>query len=131
MQLLVLLVILISSTSQANYSELIKKEAKKQGIEPKLALAIAMVESGMNPKALGAKGEVGLFQLRPELHPKTQLLNPSVNIKLGIEQLKFWQKNCPVTEKYSWITCYNQGNRKPKYPTILPYYKKVMKEYRG
>jgi hypothetical protein len=131
MQLLVVLIILISASAEAKYPELIRKEAIKQGISPELAVAVATVESRLNPNAVGSKGEIGLFQLRPELYPNAQLLNPNVNIKLGIAHLKYWKKHCPVKEQFAWISCYNQGFRKPKYPTLLPYYKKVLKEYRG
>ena len=39
--------------------------AIRAGVEPALALAVARRESSLNPQAIGASGEVGLFQLMP------------------------------------------------------------------
>lgn len=46
-------------------SQIIKEEGKKQGIDPALALAVAKVESSMNPMAVSSDGHYskGLFQL--------------------------------------------------------------------
>ena len=46
-------------------SKIIKNEGQKQGIDPALALAVAKVESSMNPMAVSADGHYskGLFQL--------------------------------------------------------------------
>jgi soluble lytic murein transglycosylase-like protein len=41
-------------------------EAQRQGVDPSLALEVAREESSLNPNAVGAAGEIGLFQLMPE-----------------------------------------------------------------
>lgn len=123
----VIILSLLCSTAGANYSELIRKEAVRQRVEPEVAIAVAKVESNLNPKAVGSKGEIGLFQLRPEFH-RGNLLDPKTNIKLGVAHLAYWKRKCPVQDKLAWFTCFNQGSRKPKYPTILPYYRKVARE---
>lgn len=45
---------------------LIADEARRQGVDPRLALAVAMQESYLNPNAVGDRGKSkGLFQLQP------------------------------------------------------------------
>ncbi len=43
----------------------IRSTATVYGVSPELAIAVATRESGLNPNARGAAGEVGLFQLMP------------------------------------------------------------------
>lgn len=43
----------------------------QMGFDPNMAIAIAQYESSLNPKAVGAIGEVGLFQLRPEFYAES------------------------------------------------------------
>lgn len=70
------------------------KEAKRLGIEPRLALSIAYQESRLNPNAPeGAAGEIGLMQVRPPtavgLGFKAKDLNdPQKNIRIGLTYLK-------------------------------------------
>lgn len=40
-------------------------EAQRQGVDPSLAIAVATRESGLNQNAIGAAGEIGIFQLMP------------------------------------------------------------------
>ena len=51
--------------------------------EPTLLLAIVGVESSWRPWAVGQAGEVGLCQVRPDMHgaSATALADPSVNIR--------------------------------------------------
>ena len=51
--------------------------------DPTLLLAIVGVESSWRPWAVGQAGEVGLCQVRPDLHgaSATALADPSVNIR--------------------------------------------------
>ena len=116
----------------ADIAKMITAEARRQGLEPAIAVAIATVESGLNPHAVGSRGEIGLFQLRPEYfnYSKQQLANPKINAKLGIQHLIYMRKNCPSQLDLTWVACYNSGiNRHPKYPHLLPYYKKFRREY--
>jgi hypothetical protein len=115
-------IVLFSSLANADIAFDIAAEATKQGIDPKIAIAVATVESGLNPKAVGKAGEVGVFQLHPSFFKAT---NTRQNIRLGIKHLAYWKAHCPVREGYEWVTCYNQGSRHPKYPKLFPYYKKV------
>jgi len=46
----------------------IAARAPGYGVRPALALAVAWHESRLNPHAIGALGEVGPLQVRPEMH---------------------------------------------------------------
>ena len=55
-----------TSTTRAAYVALVRREAESQGLPPDIADAVAYVESSYNPRAVGAVGEVGLMQIRPQ-----------------------------------------------------------------
>lgn len=77
----------------------IKQEARRYGIDPYLAAALIRQESVFNPNAISRVGARGLMQLMPatgQLVSKQQgngsisandLLNPDLNIKLGMHYL--------------------------------------------
>ncbi|MEW6130480.1 MAG: transglycosylase SLT domain-containing protein [Acidobacteriota bacterium] len=79
--------------------ETIKQEARRYGIDPYLAAALIRQESVFNPNAISRVGARGLMQLMPatgQLVSKQQgngsitandLLNPDLNIKLGMNYL--------------------------------------------
>lgn len=124
----ILLLTLLASPSFANdrIKSLIAAESVRQGIDPRIPLAIAKVESNYNPLAVGPVGELGVFQIRPRVEADfTRLLDPKYNIREGIRQLKWWAANCPIPDKSLFFICFNNGFRKPKYPTLLPYYRRV------
>lgn len=105
---------------------LIAKEAIRQHVSVDLALAIAKIESNFNPTAVGGKGEIGLFQIMPYNAPKAALFNPKVNITIGIGLLKKMSIKCADMGDY-WVVCYNNGsNRRPRFPYLHPYWKKLV-----
>lgn len=59
-------------------------------VDPALLLAIAGVESSWRPWAVGGKGEVGLCQVRPDIHgaSATQLADAGVNIRVAARVLR-------------------------------------------
>lgn len=59
-------------------------------IDPVLLLAIVGVESSWRPWAVGDVGEVGLCQVRPDLHgaSATELANPAVNLRIAAKVLR-------------------------------------------
>lgn len=116
-------IVLFSTLAQADVRSQIIAEATRQGLEPEIALAVATVESGLNPKAVGRAGEVGLFQLHPRYF---RHVSTKQNIRIGIKQLIYWREHCPTREGLEWVNCYNQGARHPKYPKLFPYYRKVV-----
>ena len=104
------------------------------GFDPNVAVAVATVESGLNPKAMGTKGEVGLFQVMPQYvkgFDKNQLLHPRINIMVGIIKLKEEQEKCLHQKNIEYLVCYNYGRanaKRVRYPEVFPYVMKVQKE---
>ncbi|MEJ1935675.1 transglycosylase SLT domain-containing protein [Nostoc sp. NIES-2111] len=75
--------------------ELVRKEAKAQGVPTSLALAVAQVESGFNPLAKSPVGAMGVMQVMPATArllgysgPDIALLDATVNVPLGVKYLK-------------------------------------------
>jgi soluble lytic murein transglycosylase-like protein len=73
---------------------MIKAQAPSYGVPTWFALRIAKVESGFNPRARGAAGEYGVFQMKCATARGVgfrgncgQLLNASVNVKYGLKHL--------------------------------------------
>ena len=58
--------------------------------DPMLLLAIVGVESSWRPWAVGSVGEVGLCQVRPELHgaSATELADPAINVRVAAKVLR-------------------------------------------
>jgi len=81
--------------NQLFYAEKVAEEAIKQGVDPKLAVAIAFKESGLRPDpGRGSSGEVGMMQIMPATgkslgYSMMQLENsPEKNIEAGVKYLK-------------------------------------------
>lgn len=101
----------------SDFPAVLLNESARAGIDYRLILAMADKESGMNPRAVGRNGEIGLLQLLPStaalvaerLDDKSykppikdregrgasysslgSLGDPKVNVRYGIEYLK-WQ----------------------------------------
>jgi soluble lytic murein transglycosylase-like protein len=73
---------------------MIKSVAPSHGVPVWFALRIAKVESNYNPKARGAAGELGIYQLKCSTAREmgfrgncATLLNPAVNIHYGLKHL--------------------------------------------
>jgi Transglycosylase SLT domain len=80
--------------ARKSYQALIKREAEKNGLPPDIADAVAAVESGYDPGAIGSIGEIGLMQVRPETAVMlgfkgdlAELAKPDVNIHYGVTYL--------------------------------------------
>ena len=75
------------------------REALARGLPPDVADAVARVESGYDPDAVGGVGEVGIMQIRPSTARMlghrgslAELFVPEVNIRLGVTYLaKAWE----------------------------------------
>jgi hypothetical protein len=76
------------------YRALIEGEAEKNGLPPDIADAVAAIESGYDPSAIGGVGEIGLMQVRPETAAMlgfkgdfAELARPEINIHYGVTYL--------------------------------------------
>lgn len=115
----------LSTCARADVVELIEAEAKAQHFDPAIAVAVATVESNFDQNMIGTKGEIGVFQILPRVAPGANLFDLKTNIRIGIEQLKYWKRACPTVEGISFVNCYNSGFRRPRYPFLRPYVRKV------
>lgn len=108
----------------------VEQQARAYKMDPDIVLAVITVESNWNPYRKGKHGEIGLMQLLPEYFPTAKVGDVDGNIRLGVKHLAFVRAHCPARHELTWLTCYNNGvNRRPKHPTLHPYYKKVMNAY--
>lgn len=54
------------ASSRPDYAAIVRAEAAARGLPPEVADAVAHIESGYDPGAVGGVGEIGLMQIRPE-----------------------------------------------------------------
>jgi len=102
------------SHEQIVYAVKVAQAAEKAGVPPKLAVAIAYQESGLNPNAPnGTAGEIGLMQIKPatakgEGFSLADIKDPAKNIDAGISYLK---KSWELNKKNPKLTAYgyNRG----------------------
>jgi hypothetical protein len=80
------------ATTPATWQDIIRAHAEKAGIDPRLALSVAEIESSFNPDAMNPEsGATGLFQLMPATAKRrgvTDFRDPIQNIQAGIGELK-------------------------------------------
>ena len=110
---------------------LIRTKAKKYNVDAKLVYAIAVVESGLDPDAVGELGEVGLFQLRPQFH--TVSGNLKQDVETAVRYLAYVKFHCYHKYGDAWFICYNTGPFRTyvvREPKRFDYYVKVMEAYR-
>ena len=107
------------------------------GVDPKVALSVAKVESGLNHKAISRDlKDHSVFQIRSSSFPsltKKGLMNPYVNILIGIRYLKTVSENCKFKEDNTWVVCYNRGIKGRSRVIDVKkdkYYQRVMAEIR-
>lgn len=73
------------------YAELVAAAARAHDVPPALLHALIKAESGYDPKALSAKGAMGLMQLMPGTAREmgvTDALDPEANLQGGARYLK-------------------------------------------
>ena len=102
------------------------------GFDSRVALAVAKVESGYKINAVSKDSkDLGIFQLRQTSYPgysRKALLNPRINVMLGILHLKRIKESCVHQRNLDYLTCFNLGEagaKKVKYPHLWKYVKKV------
>lgn len=117
--------------SKAIIIKLITMYSLAYNVDPKIALSVVEIESDYNQNAIGVTNDIGLFQLNPNSFPeytKEQLLNPKLNIKLGVKYLAKMKKECKYKEDNTWLICWNVGknyNKQINHPNLFPFIKKI------
>jgi len=113
--------------SKQEIISLIRVTALEYGINPNLAVAIAQVESRIEPNAVGMHGEIGVFQLLPKYHA-VQAGDVYSNVRVAMKYLAKLKRKCGDYGSAFYV-CYNYGpTRKLTHPTRFPYYKLVQLE---
>ena len=81
--------VLVSNGCTAQYSSLAGQAAVDAGIQPQVVAGVIVVESSCNPLAISPAGAVGLMQINPRVwrHSRTELQDPSANIRIGTKIL--------------------------------------------
>ena len=90
---------------------LIRKLAPRYGVDPRLALAVASVESNFNSLALSPKAAMGVMQLIPATAERFNVLNPfnaEQNIRGGLAYLR-WLHRYFRGDVVRVIAAYNAG----------------------
>jgi len=80
-----------ASLPSLEINDLVEQTANRHQIDPQLVHAIIKVESEYDPKAVSAKGAMGLMQLIPETAQRFGVenpFNPQENIEGGVSYLK-------------------------------------------
>ncbi len=90
----------------------VAQEAAAYGVPAEVADAVAMVETGYRPDAIGSSGEIGIMQILPSTAVQlgfhgsmAELLEPGINIHLAVQYLaRAWQMSggdiCRALMKY-------------------------------
>lgn len=96
----------VSDTAVANYVAAAYRAGEQYSLDPLLILAVMAVESRYNPVAESLVGAKGLMQVMPKYHldkladlgGEEALLEPEVNIQVGAQILREYQRRCHDTE---------------------------------
>ena len=108
----------IGRLGDQSITDIITQAAQAQGVPVSLALAQAQHESGLDPNAIGLKGEIGLFQLRPEYFGQMgDLTDPTINANVALWYLYQQYQHTGNNWRDALIaynegpTAWDQGNR--------------------
>ncbi|MGB3975771.1 MAG: lytic transglycosylase domain-containing protein [bacterium] len=120
--------------------KLVEDTAKKLGVDPDLAKAVAHAESSFRPDAISPKGAVGVMQLMPDTAARfnvKDIYHLHDNIEGGIKYLKFLMGLFPSDPPLA-IAAYNAGEnlvlrlgRIPEIEETRRYVDRVIQFYNG
>ena len=139
MKRMLFLLIIVSHSALANCWD---KAAHYYHVDPWLLFAIAKVESGMNPQAVGVNHDgtydVGLMQINSSHFPELQrkgidsyrlMSEPCTSIMVGAsilsDMIKVYGNN------WEAVGAYNAGLKKENYPKRMQYAHKVWNKYQS
>lgn len=84
----------VKEPDETSLRAMVRAEAEARGMPPEVAEAVAQVESGYDPRAVGGVGEVGLMQVLPSTarmlgfsEPLPRLFDPATNVRYGVRYL--------------------------------------------
>jgi soluble lytic murein transglycosylase-like protein len=80
----------VSTAGEERYDDLIREQARQNGLSPDLVRAVIRAESGFNPHAISPKGAMGLMQLMPATARELGVVDPfhpAENIRGGVTYL--------------------------------------------
>jgi soluble lytic murein transglycosylase-like protein len=102
----------------------VRRIAVREGLDPRLAEALAETESGYNARAFSPRGAIGVMQLMPETAAALGVRDPwevQENITAGLRYLKFLQWSYHGDLRLA-LAAYNAGPRSiAKYRGLPPY----------
>ena len=125
---------------QTPYDDLIRRHAKKAGLDPYLIKCIIKVESDFRADAVSVAGAMGLMQLMQgtaRIYGVTDPLNPEENVRAGVRHfkglMKYLNNDIPLA-----LAAYHAGLGRVKKRMAVPpikstiaYVNKIMFLYRG
>lgn len=126
--------------NKARFTPLVEEAANQNRLDPALLHALITTESGYNPRAVSAKGAIGLMQLMPDTARRygvSNIYDPSQNIHAGAhylsDLLKLFNQDLNLA-----LAAYNAGenavikygNHIPPYQETVAYVPKVLSHYR-
>jgi membrane-bound lytic murein transglycosylase MltF len=126
---LILIIFFSLNLNANNLKDFILGEASKYDIDADLVLAIAYTESNLNPYVVGAHGEIGVFQLRPQYYKVSGDIKK--DIILAIKHLVHLKNKYEPKHDDAWFVLFNYGEYfKFKDIKRTGYYNKVMSKVR-
>ena len=127
------------NSAERLFQPIVLKAANRHKVDPAMVMAIIMVESSYNPKAISKKGAKGLMQLMPTTARSLgvkDIFNPEHNINAGVRYFKKLLNRFNGDVELA-LAAYNAGSRKvrehrgiPPFRATKYYIKKVIKYYR-
>lgn len=114
--------------SVASILYLISFYSAAYGMDPMVMRSVAIQESNLNSNAVGALGEIGVYQLRPEFVKEVsrkQLFTPATNIRIAIKRLHDLKKKYGSAR---YLVAWNGGDvlaKRVKHPLLFKYVQEV------
>jgi len=105
---------------RVRFLEAVRYAALREGLRPRIVLAVIEVESRFNPYAISSKGAMGLMQVMPfwakQLgEPNANLFTMRTNLRMGCHILRHYL-NQHNGNLFAALAAYNGSNGRPYYP---------------
>lgn len=112
------------------YDPFIDKVAAENGLDPALIKAVALVESGFDPRAVSPKGARGIMQFMPAtarrygLRDRTDLHDPYASLRAGAQHLRDLLDEFGGDQTLA-IAAYNAGSEAVRRSGGIPSYRET------